>query len=309
MLHYSPGPWSETGFSANSRKSVERPTTSSQVTSSVPADSSSKQTITKLFIVISEGIVYFETSDRTKHKYAPLGERLEILRESVLAKNYDVVIQFNASDRAIPYQYIKTVDEPVKEIDSLQKLKTFRDQLRSISHLLSHSVITAFFGHFQQKSKKSLTQDDYCTVLFGQDSILKCEELYVTIVEYWPLSVVTSVMDQCATCELHLQEALGEIRTHHLYQYLDDICNGVLERIDDISFHTTEYATENVFINKLKQQFKDFPHNRFKFGLCSPSEIKFKKKSNGHILEAKRVEKATEDYSTWAIIEKYAAGS
>ncbi|KAI1705221.1 hypothetical protein Ddc_15818 [Ditylenchus destructor] len=294
----------------NHDKNVERPTTSSQVTSSVPADSSSKQTITKLFIVISEGIVYFETSDRTKHKYAPLSERLKILRESVLANDYDVEIQFNASDRGIPYQYIKTVDEPVKEFDSLEQLKTFRNQMRSISHLLSHSIITAYFGHFQQKSKKSPTQDDYCTVLFGQDSILKCKGLYITIVEYWPLSVVTNVMDQCATCELHLEEALGVIRrTHHLYDYLDDICGGVLERIDNISFHTNNYATVDGFIDKLKKQFQDSPHQRFKFGLCSPSEIKFKEKSNGHILEAKRVEKATKDYSTWAIIEQYAAGS
>ncbi|KAI1702782.1 hypothetical protein DdX_15292 [Ditylenchus destructor] len=64
--------------------SVEHPTTSFQVTSSVPDDSSQKQIITKLFIVISQGIVYYETNDRRVHEYESLSDCVETLAGSEL---------------------------------------------------------------------------------------------------------------------------------------------------------------------------------------------------------------------------------
>ncbi|KAI1715153.1 hypothetical protein Ddc_11081 [Ditylenchus destructor] len=291
--------------------SIERPTTSSQVTSSVPPDSSCKHVITKLFIVISEGIVCFETIDRCKRDYAPLSQHLPFLLESVISPNHDIAIQFYASDRAIPYQYLKTINEPVKEFTSRDQLRSFADQMHQISFLWAKCLISAYFGQFK-KNAKTLSQTDYCTLLFGLErSILKCEGLYVTILENWPLTIVTNVVDKCDNCELYLKEMASANRQLH-DAFLDEICTGeVLQQIGDISFYIPIKATVNDFLDKLRKRFQRSPHKRFKFGLCSPStEVhKLKDQMNDHILVAKSVDKAKKNSCSWVIIEQRAAGS
>ncbi|KAI1707874.1 hypothetical protein Ddc_14592 [Ditylenchus destructor] len=261
---------------------IDRPTNSAQVTefcTSVPPDSSCKHVITKLFIVISEGIVCFETIDRRTFKYplypyAPLSDYLQFLLESRLAYACKVAIQFYASDEAIPYEYRKPSDKPVKEFTSLGQLKTFAEQIRSIAYLWSHFPISAYFGQYKQKSNTTLSQSDYCTELFsGEQSILKCNEFDVTFFDFWPLSIVTNVVDKCRRCELNSEEAFPGNR--HLYdEFLDEMYGDeVLRRIRDISLRIPIEAAANDFIEKLKERFQASPHKRFKFALYSPMEI------------------------------------
>ncbi|KAI1707877.1 hypothetical protein Ddc_14595 [Ditylenchus destructor] len=296
---------------------IERPTTSSQVTSSVLPDSSCKYVITKLFVIISEGIVFLETNDFTP--YAPLSNYLEILRNSKLSHECHVAIQFYASDQAIPYKYGKSSDKPAKEFTSLDQLKTFAEQIRSIAYLWSHFPISAYFGQYRQTNNNALSQSDYCTELFsGEQSILQCKDLDVTLVNYWPLSIITNVVDKC---ELNLEEAFQR-GNRQLYdefpgnrlvydEFLDEIYGGeVLQRIRDISLRIPIEATANDFIGKLKERFQRSPHKRFKFGLCSPSKEvhKLKDQMNDHILVANSIDKAQKNSCSWVMIEQRAAG-
>lgn len=182
---------------------------------------------------------------------------MTILREGVLSKEYEIGIQFYASDRAIPYQYRKASNKVVNEFTSLDKLKNFADEIRSIARLWSNYLISAHFGHFKQKSNKTLSQSDYCTELFGpQSSIMKCRGLFVTVVENWPLSLITNVANQCDRCELNLEEASPGNRKLH-EAFLNELYDGeVLQRIDDISFSVPIKATVNDFIENLRMVSK-----------------------------------------------------
>ncbi|KAI1713632.1 hypothetical protein Ddc_11887 [Ditylenchus destructor] len=79
---------------------VERPTTSCQAMLNAPIDScQNRSVITKLYIVISEGIVCYETEEQRRYNYAPLSDYLPDLAKSEICMNAcDVVIQFYACD-------------------------------------------------------------------------------------------------------------------------------------------------------------------------------------------------------------------
>ncbi|KAI1707872.1 hypothetical protein Ddc_14590 [Ditylenchus destructor] len=163
------------------------------------------------------------------------------------------------------------------------------------------------FDFIPLKGNTTLSQSDYCTELFsGEQSILKCKELDVTFFDFWPLSIVTNVVDKCRRCELNSEEAFPGNR--HLYdEFLDEMYGGdMLQRIRDISLRIPIGAAANDFIEKLKQRFLDAPHKRFKFGLYSPSmEIhKLYLQSHYHILQAKVVIKEKKLFSNCVTIEQ-----
>ncbi|KAI1703852.1 ubiquitin-conjugating enzyme domain-containing protein [Ditylenchus destructor] len=166
--------------------------------------------------------------------------------------------------------------------------------MHQISFLWSKCLISAYFGQFK-KNDKTLSQTDYCTLLFGLErSILKCERLYVTILENWPLTIVTNVVGKCDSCELYLKEMVSANRQLH-DAFLD-------------AFYIPIKATVNDFLDKLRKRFQRSPHKRFKFGLCSPSQEvhKLKDQINDHILVAKSVDKAKKNSCSWVIIEQRA---
>ncbi|KAI1709573.1 hypothetical protein Ddc_13824 [Ditylenchus destructor] len=275
---------------------IERPTTSAQFTSNIAADfsQSASMHITKLFIVISEGIVCFETTDGCKHDYAPLSEYFPTLRKAVIYKEYEVAIQFYATDVAIPSKYRKiTTDQgsSVKEFDSLAHLKKFAEQMRLIAVLWKDIKITAYFGRFKTEGHKTLSQSEYCTELFGDQSVLKCKGLYVIVVDNWPLSILKNVFERCGECELHIKE---EARGNRQMQdaFLEELYDGeALQRIEDITLSIYFNAGVKDFIHKLKERYINAPHKRFEFTLSSYSDefhgLSLLSPGEDHVLEAK----------------------
>ncbi|KAI1702786.1 hypothetical protein DdX_15296 [Ditylenchus destructor] len=275
---------------------IERPTTSAQTTSSVPADSSQKLIITKLFIVISEGIVCFETIDHHVYNYAPLSDYLAIIHESILSTNGCVVVfQFYACDSGIPFKYRKTSEQPKQEFASLEQLKAFARQLHSIAFLWADVTVLAHFGSFIKTRNERLSHMDYCSELFGRErSILKCRKLDVEIVDNWPLSIATNVVDLCDECDLQLEEVSSgnrQLQDAFLSEIYD---NEMLHKIA-ISFVIHIQASANDFVRKLKERFRRAPQKvRFQLELYSSSKDVHKLcvQIGNYILKAKEVKDA-----------------
>ncbi|KAI1702646.1 hypothetical protein Ddc_16972 [Ditylenchus destructor] len=288
-----------------------RPATPAQIASSVPADSSQKQIITKLFIVISEGIVYYETSDGHEHHYAPLSEDTALmLRESVLSNDgCRVAIQFYASDVAIPCLYRKTKDQPAKKFSSLKQFKTFAERIKSIASLWANATVTAYFGRFEKKRNDPLLQSEYRSELFSPDcSILKCKKLRVTLVDNWS-SIITDVVGQCEDCELNLKEVSGNCELHD--KLLDEVYNGEALQRTEVTLFIRNNNTLDDFKRKLKQLLSKPLQKCFKFGLYFYStKFCLKRLQTEHgTLEAKTVKKANKHYSGCMIIELRATAS
>ncbi|KAI1696326.1 hypothetical protein Ddc_20517 [Ditylenchus destructor] len=273
-------------------------------------DSSQKQIITKLFIVISEGIVCYETIDHHVYEYAPLRDYLAILRESVLSTNgCEVVIQFYACDTYIPYKYRKTSEQPKQEFTSMEQLKTFAQHLHSIAFLWAGDTVTAHFGPFKKKRNKMPCQLDYCSELFSRErSILKCKKLDVTLVDNWPLSIVTNVVDRCDECELQLEEMLPENCELH-DAFLEEIYERDLIQKVAVTLCIPDVETVNDFIDKLEKRFRSAPQKCFKFELFAYSKQvdKLSLKTQDCILKART--SILHNYLESVIIEQSAIGS
>ncbi|KAI1704394.1 hypothetical protein DdX_14261 [Ditylenchus destructor] len=285
---------------------VERPTTSAQITSSVPADSSQKQIITKLFIVISKGIVCYETNDCREHKYASLSDCLTTLAGSELCKNgCEVVIQFYAGDTGIPFKY-RDSGEKYKEFSTLGQLKSFAQQLNSIAFLWADVTVIAHFGPFKIKSNKSPSQFDYCSQLFSRErSMLKCKKLDVILVDNWPLSIVTNVVDRCDECDLQL-EISHENNHENNDEFFEDIYElGVLQKAA-VTLCIPDDDNAKEFMDKLKEKFRCAPQKCFKFEVFSQSKEvrKLSLKARNCILKAT----ASKNYHDSVIIEQRAIG-
>ncbi|KAI1701903.1 hypothetical protein Ddc_17347 [Ditylenchus destructor] len=286
---------------------IECPTTSSQVTSSVPADSSQKQIITKLFIVISEAIVCFETIGPHTYEYAPLRDYLEILRESVLSTNgCEVVIQFYACDTGIPFKYRKTSEQSKQEFTSLEQLKTFAQHLHSIAFLWAGDTVTAHFGPFKKKRNKMPSQLDYCSDYSAEALFFKCKKLASPSSKKRPLFIVTNVVDRCDECELQLEEMLpGNCELHDAF--LEEIYERETIQKMAVTLCICDVETVNDFIDKLKKRFRRAPQKCFKFELFAHSKEvdKLSLKTQDCILRSK----TSKNYLESVIIEQRAIGS
>ncbi|KAI1706762.1 hypothetical protein Ddc_15135 [Ditylenchus destructor] len=231
---------------------IEPPTTT-QITPNVAADSTIKLTIKKFFVVISEGIVCFETSDHRKFDYAPLSEYAEILRDGVLDEDHEIALQFYGSDEFVPYQYRKSCTLPVNEINSLDQLQSFAEQCRSVSKLWSDARITAQFGRYKKKSNNTPSQSDYCTLLFGAESIFKCRQLFLEMHDNWPIQIINHAIDVCNCCELHLVEASQGNRDLHS-KFLDFIFESeVHEKLQEMSLSIYIQVSAENFAAQLKE--------------------------------------------------------
>ncbi|KAI1707873.1 hypothetical protein Ddc_14591 [Ditylenchus destructor] len=290
------------------KDSFERPTTSSQVASSIPVDSSQKQIITKLFIVVSEGIVCFETIGSHTYDYAPLRDHLPILAGSELCKNgCEVVIQFNACEAAIPFKYRKTSEQPKQEFASLEQLKTFARQLYSIAFLWANVTVVAHFGPFKKKRSKMPSQLDYCSELFSRErSILKCKKLDIVLFDNWPLSIVTNVVDRCEECDLQLEEIIfGNCEVHDAF--LEEFYEREVLHKVDVTLCIPDFDAVNDFMDKLKERFRSAPQKCFKVELFTHSKEvrKLSVKKLNYILKAK----TSNNHQESVIIEQRAIGS
>ncbi|KAI1708729.1 hypothetical protein Ddc_14247 [Ditylenchus destructor] len=241
-------------------------TTTAQLVLDVARDPVQKRKITKIWIGIGSGRMYFKTSDGKEHPTRPLRKYLSILRQSepdVLGCEAHIMFGSLHFER----------DHPE---NARKKFEKFSRDVHSIAHLWANGRVVAELHGISEYENNVLSVWDICKKLFSRGrSILECKELEIKLENnHWPLSVVTNVANRCNKLvlkEIHLKNQPLDLN------FLDALYEMTLPRhIETTLEFQFDESVEN-FMDELKERFHSQPSagQHIKFQLLSPCPIAY----------------------------------